>query len=557
MKKFSVLGVFGILLMISIVQAAPKTVAVLPMKINAAKDYSFLQNGIMDMLASRLAWKDKLDVVPKSKTLEAVKAHGDVVDEQGAMQVGKELGADYAVFGSLTILGQSVSIDAKILDVADGKVMDSAFTQAPNMDDVIPKISEFAQSINSKVFGRQVAAAAPAPAPSSPEPEKTQEQPKSVMLAPAYMTSPTEKIKVSGLNPNFLLDQSAEGKEMYFQSRTFPFAIKGLDVGDVDGDGKNELVIISPQQLIVMRKTETGLVQLQKVSNPAFEFFLTVDVGDMDGNGVAEIYASKERGAEGTTESTVYEVQAGRLVAVVDKCPWYFRIINMPGEGPTLIGQQKRGEEAFLTTKVHRLKRQGNKIIEGEVIQLPRYTNVYNFALARFKGGVDRVIRINHSEYLQVMDKKGESLWESDAYFGGTVNYMIKKEDNPYTTELRNRYYIPARIVVTDLEGDNESDIIVNRNKSTTFRITERYRIFSNGEIVCLNWRGLGLEEKWATRKIPGYVSDYNLKDFDNDGRPDLITAVVKMDPLGLKEGTSTVISFTLAVKETSKKAAQ
>jgi TolB-like protein len=82
-------------------------------------------------------------VVQKSRTLEAVKEHGTAIDEQGAVQIGKELAADYVVFGSLTILGQSVSIDSKIIDVADGKVMDSAFTQAPSMDDVIPKIDEF------------------------------------------------------------------------------------------------------------------------------------------------------------------------------------------------------------------------------------------------------------------------------------------------------------------------------------------------------------------------------------------------------------------------------
>jgi TolB-like protein len=557
MKKIIMPGLLGVLFMISVVQAAPKTVAVLPMKMNAAKDNSFLQNGIVDMLSSRLAWKDTLDVVRNSKTLEAAKAYGDAVDEQRALKIGKNLHADYVVFGSLTILGQSVSIDAKILDVANDQVLDSVFTQAPNMDEVIPKIDNFAQSIKSKILGPQTAAAAATPmqaATPSPASDKTRERPGSRMLAPAYIQNPAEKIRVSGLNPNFVMD-GGEGKKMYFQSRSFPFAIKGLDVGDVDGDGQNELVIIASRQLIVMKKTQTGLVQAAKVSTPAFEFFLTVDVGDMNGDGVAEIYASKERGAEGLTESSVYEMHNGQLKAVVDNCSWYFRITAIPGEGPTLLGQQKRGEDAFLTTKVHRLKLEGNKIVSGDVVPLPRHTNVYNFAFARFKGGVDRIVRINQSEYLQVVNRKGENLWESDDFFGGAANFMIRKEENLYTSKMKNRYYIPARIIVADLDGNGESDIIVNRNSSTTSRITGRYKMFSSGEIVCLNWRGLGLTEKWTTRKIPGYVSDYSLKDLDNDGKLDLITSVVRMNPAGYKEGTSTIISFALApVKRTAGK---
>ena len=196
-KRIAVLYLLSFFfLLVTSAYGTPQNLAVLPMKINAAQDYSFLQTGVMDMLSSRLAWKDKLQVIEKSKTLAAVKEYGEVVDEQGAETVGKALGADYVVYGSLTILGQSVSIDTKILDVAGKQVLDSAFTQAKSMDEVIPKINQFAQSINSKVFGRGDAPSEVATKADTGNKEQ-EKKVKSPLLAPAYLMSPTEKIQVS------------------------------------------------------------------------------------------------------------------------------------------------------------------------------------------------------------------------------------------------------------------------------------------------------------------------------------------------------------------------
>jgi hypothetical protein len=44
----------------------------------------------------------------------------------------------------------------------------------------------------------------------------------------------------------------------------------------------------------------------------------------------------------------------------------------------------------------------------------------------------------------------------------------------------------------------------------------------------------VGLAAQWRTRKFAGYISDYNMGDFDNDGRDELVFAVVKKtgDPI-------------------------
>ena len=551
-KRIAILHLlFFFFLLITSAYGAPQNLAILPMKINAAQDYSFLQTGVMDMLSSRLAWKDKLQVIEKSKTLAAVKQYGEVVDEQGAETVGKALGADYVVYGSLTILGQSVSIDTKILDVAEKNVVDSVFTQAKSMDEVIPKINQFAQSINSKVFGRgEAPSEVTAEADTGDNGQETAKRVKSPLLAPAYLMSPTEKIQISKINPNFLLEKGVIGKEMVWKSQMFPFHVKGFDIGDLDGDGKNELVAVSDNEIRIFRMGEAGLSQIASSSNSLFTMFLSVDVGDFNWDGKDEIYASAEEGDAGLATSFVYEFAEGQLKKKITGLPWYLRVVNIPDEGETLIGQRKGGEEGFDETKIYRLNLKDNKITQGQVLNLPRYTNFSNFNYVSFKGGVKRIVRINKSEYLQVLNLTGDVLWESDVYYGGTVNYVRRHVEAAYISEGQERIYFPARIIVADLDNDGTSEIIVNKNQSTTFRLTQRYKVFSSGQLVSLSWQGLGLTENWATRKIPGYISDYCLNDLDGDGNLDLVASMVKLNPFGLRDAKSTIIAFTLLSEE-------
>jgi len=137
--------------------AAPLRVAILPFDVNAEKDLTFLQEGILDMLGSRLAWNDKVEVINENQTKAALAAIEGFDGESRALLVGGQLQADYVLFGSLTVFGESVSIDAKMVDVSGRQEPLPFFAQTRGMGEVIPKINEFATNINTTTFGRQAA----------------------------------------------------------------------------------------------------------------------------------------------------------------------------------------------------------------------------------------------------------------------------------------------------------------------------------------------------------------------------------------------------------------
>ena len=133
--------------------AKPLEVAVVPFKINAQEDLSFLRDGIVEMLASRLSVEDKVAVLSRDETAQVLENVQAPLNESKARAIGTRLKVDYVLFGSLTVFGNSVSIDAKMVDVSGNRPTLAFFDQSQGMDEVIPRINTIAANINEKIFG--------------------------------------------------------------------------------------------------------------------------------------------------------------------------------------------------------------------------------------------------------------------------------------------------------------------------------------------------------------------------------------------------------------------
>jgi TolB-like protein len=136
----------------------PSKIVIVPFKINAAEKFSFLREGLTDMLTSRLAWQGKMVVVDKHKTQEGLKGISDDIDEKKARDIGKKLGAHYVLFGSLTIIGNNISIDGRLVDIEKQTLPVTIYNQSQGIDTVMPTINAFATEINQKIFGGETAA---------------------------------------------------------------------------------------------------------------------------------------------------------------------------------------------------------------------------------------------------------------------------------------------------------------------------------------------------------------------------------------------------------------
>jgi TolB-like protein len=143
----------------------PATVALLPFEIHSSRDISYLQDGIRNMLASRLSANAGVDVVDKDQLDSFVKKQSD----SGLKIPGADSNTDYLISGSITSLGSALSIDAKVIGTGEQDATQIFNATANNDNEVIPAIETLAAAITARVFGTQTAARETAAQPALPQ----------------------------------------------------------------------------------------------------------------------------------------------------------------------------------------------------------------------------------------------------------------------------------------------------------------------------------------------------------------------------------------------------
>jgi TolB-like protein len=494
-------------------------VAILPFQIHSQENLDYLREGIYDMLSSRIAGEGKIIVVERTAVERAFYEERAMrLDETVAKKIGMRVGADYIVLGSLTKIGDYISLDARLISITEDKPPLGAFTQHKGIEEMMVKIGEFAQDIGYKITGRRATASRPA----------DQRHP--------YLVPPKKEIG--------RIDPAGLG---FSKSQTFPLEIKGLDIGDVDGDKKNELIMMDQHTLYIFNYDGEKLKLILKVEQGNEHNFLTLDVADVNRNGVAEIIVTSV--VVDNLRSFILEYEEGKFRKIAENEDWYFRVLDHPKEGPLLMGQ-RMSSEGLISGPIYRFIWKKNSFERGPKMDLPKEAKIFGLTVAdiRSQGTFDCVM-LEDADRLNVVSADGKISWRSRVLYGGTNNFYEtkKKRDPAWGKEVGPdwRVYIPGRIIAKDLDGDGLKEVIINKNHRSS-RLSDRIRNYEMGEIYSLVWQEGYLDTHWKTREINGYISDFQLRDVDNDGDEELVVAVVDLGSITDRKVTSNILFFKL-----------
>jgi TolB-like protein len=529
--------------------AKPLQVAIVPFKVNAEKDLSFLKDGIVDMLSSRLFWEGKINIINRQATEKASAKVGEPLNETKARELGTGLGADYVLFGSLTVFGNSVSIDAKMVDVSGKKQTLTFFNQSQGMDQVIPGINLFASDINEKEFGRvmETRRAAPAAGPSSPQTAQTQIDPRThpdKLIAGGIAGGEPQGNQKAAPGSAFITTKMPGSQSTKFwKSRSFKQRITGMAIGDIDGDGKKETVFTTEHTVEAYRYDNRRFIKISTLAERKLDHLIGVDVADINGNGVAEIYVSALDPYRKNVKSFVIEFSGKSYAEIVKDTDWYLRVIDMPHRGKVLIGQ-RQGLESPFNKPIFELVWQNSDYEPTNRVMGAKRANVMGFCLGNaMNDGSEAAVVFDELDYLRVYDSSGNQVWKDGDKSGGTSNYFELPEQG--AEDLKNYAYYPMRILIKDINKDGKNDVITVRNQRLSDLIS--FRSFTSGEIEVRNWDGIGLSVFWTTRKLSGYFSDFGVGDFDNDGQDELVAAlVINTGSVVLTEPKSAIIAYEL-----------
>lgn len=539
---FSVLLVAIITFNFASTAAEPKRIALLPFKINAEKDMSFLRDGIFDMLTSRLSKEGEVVVLSRkeAETALAAIAADRTVNEALAREIGTRLNADFTLFGSLTVLGDSISIDSKMVDVSGSRPTMTFSDQSQDLGGVITKINLIAAEINEKIGGRQVAVA-----------KKTAPQPQAAKLPKDDAHAHPEKLlqgrgaEEDG-SPFIMREEKQETFQKFWRSASFKHLINGIALGDVDSDGKIETVVITPHAVIIYRSENERFYKAHEINEMKGIYNIGVDVADINGNGFPEIFVTSLKATRNGLSSFVLEYNGQQFSKIVEHSGWFFRVADDPNLGKILLGQKHRRGLMF-SNKIYDLVWQNSAYKQENEINTPRKTSLLGFALGDvLNDGQETAVAYQEDDYIQIIASSGEVMWKSSERYGGSTLYFADTITD--RGDVLNPKYFPMRLLVGDTNGDGTTEVIAVKNYEMARRKLEKFRKFTNAHVESLSWDGLGLTLNWKTRKISGHIRDFALGDFDNDGKVELIAAVIQSEGavVLLTQPKSTLIAYEL-----------
>ena len=534
------------------------TVAVLPFSIHSAENIDYVRQGIGDMLASRISVNEKIDVIGKDSVLAALQEiAGRELALADAYALGKKLNADFVVWGSITKIGNSLSIDGKLLDIAASKAAVNIFAQCPTMDEVIPKINDFAQRIDTHILGGLPETSAP---PSVPKEIIVSRQPSSQATREAEIISGMRGGRkgtyTSSINPDFINAAQPLNRKTFWKSQQFSNEFRGMDIGDVNGDGLNETIMIDPHNVIIYQKKGNEFKLIQQIPGKSYDYYVSLDVADINANGIKEIIVSSYNGQQ--VDSFILEFRNGKFVTIASGLPFFMRVIDNASGVPLLLGQ-RRGLEKPFDPPIYEIVWQNGEYREGQKMRIPQGLSVYGLTLDKLgSGGAERIVTLNDYDYICIYEQtdkplskvaviggSDEFIWKSEDVFGGS-NTIIESmkgsnvnSDDPYN-------YINLRILTYDTNKDGKREIIIVKNLSSAGRMFQRVKLFTSAEVYDLEWDGMGMVENWRTKKINGYVADYQFKDIDNDGENEVVLALVLSVGGTIKE-RSVIVAYKLS----------
>lgn len=509
--------------------APPKKMAIVPFFINSPQDLGFLQTGLFNMLFSRLSDPGKVDVLDRDtvdKVMAEAQKAGEIkgtLNESQARIIGANMGVDYLLFGSLTHFGESVSLDASMVDITGEKPTLTFFKQSNSMGDVIPMVNTFAGDINLKVFNRSIA---------------------NEMYARPEAQGPQAPGVDQGAGG--FISRQQTGTQRFATHLKFSGRINALATGDLNKDGVVQVVTATDYEILIHKLENDKLVVENKLEFSSTNRIIALDIADINQNGYPEIFVTSLNIHRDGLQSFVLEYNGSKYVTLTDDQSYYYRVIDGPNKTRILLGQKSSGHPFH--GAIFTMTASGNHYVRDQKLRLPRSTSVLSLAKGSVttKDAVEYVL-INENGRLTVVSDTGAIDWEGNKKFGGTAHYFLLPR-NDTDGSYRERIYFNPRILFYDIGDDGKREVFALRNETFGDGNFGRYKRFTKGSLEILSWDGISLSQVSKTRSAPGWISDFALADIDGDGKDELVVCVVGKSKFsfGKTRQTSNIISYKL-----------
>ena len=511
------------------VQAAQKSFVLLPFVVNGPQSYGYLSKALPSSMLPRL-----------NRPGVAEGRVGSVKATSAAQAKGALGGADYAVWGEVSIVGNDCTVTLHSVDKAGKQWSKTASGPVSGLNGTVQQL---AGGFAGEVLGMGGAAAGRA---------ATAGRGRSNDI----IVNETGQNQAY-LNPQFRYQGAGTGDGSRLRSQRIPEAMVDMAVADFNGDGQNEVAVLSDHKLMMFKWGRDGkLNPLHEVTISRTNVNFSMRAIDLNRDGAQDLVIATYDESDNRPYSFFYTFRGNRLKEYCKRTPYFASVMKLPPNfTPTLVGQGWDSVNLF-ARGVYMMVKTGDSYALGQRINLPEGANVFNCAWIPAGRGnsSDQLVMLTPEERIKVFQGNNNTLIHTTMeQFSGSAAGMDHYKSMPglgvdKTYQLPSRYYAPMRLIVADIGNTGENCLIINKPISTASQFFDRYRFFPQGEIHALFWDGVGLALKWKTRRIRGSVAQADLADVNNDGVLDLVVGINSSPSLGVGSRQCIITAYPLDV---------
>jgi len=530
------LAIAGLLCSAASPQGVP-TVLMVPFQTASGPELDYIATNMTTLLPARIAKQARIHVIDAA-SIEKPLSTSTLASDERLHEAARELKADFILDGTVSSHESAVDINVRLIEVSPPGTISRLFMRAAMLNNLIPEADTLAASLRDIILGSSPTSAAqgtfhfesaPAPrtAPMLPpvpvaRPGRIQEESLSASDIPAPETAIGPAHAPPLFEPAPFITQS-------FRSIT----LQAITSADIDADNRRELVVSTSSTITIYSLSGTAFTQKQSVTTAPHEQIIDVSAGDVNGNGMEELYVTCQ--SSRATTSFVLEMSDFGLSRLTPAMPWFFRVYDDPSGELVLLGQKASG--IFPAPgEIYRLHWQEGALRKGHNITPPEGLNIFAFTGADFAGdGRPACLGFAPAgsarrHQLTLYCPAGRMLWR-DPHAPG-----FSPRSFGYSGASGRTESIPLRIIRCDLDLDGIPEILVAKNSGEPGG-------YHTGRLMCMHWDGADMSAAWTSPEFDARISDYTLADLDHDGRPELYVLTVASAGL-FGRATSTIAGF-------------
>jgi len=497
--------------------ASAKNLVLFPFALYADQSKAYLGQGIKSMLISRISGAG-IEIVADEKYIPLLdeKEKEGIIAKGRAEELARGLKADYAIFGSITTIGGGYSLDLSLLKVEIEGSKLKRFSKAVDEEQLIPQLSDVAYQLRALIEGKEIPATQMADKPSEQMADKSAQKIKEkAAVLPQPLTAKgifsqieSDKQGPTAIDKGLVFKPTREYQGFKPKDTiSVGMSVMAFDMADLDGKAGVELLVLGRKKLLLYTRQGASFVLKDTLKAGFGEDFLKVSIGDINNNGMAEIYLVSRHGIRAL--STV--LQCAGTFKRLDRRVGHMQAVKGPAGGKPLLLFQNSKVDEFFSGRIYVMNYENEgKLTKKE--QLPKLKGVQFYTLASFdidQDGNPEWLGLGEESRLYVWDKQGEVLWSGDKHLGGTNNAIALGNTEPGNPPPRIAFN--SRLLITDIDGDGKREILAIKNIPLVEHVLH-FKVYTKSLLIVYRVEGQRLSPAWTTGDIDWCLTDMQVQ---------------------------------------------